>query len=359
MLHSVSQYNNIMENDDGFDTLSTVLAEYDARGWPVRHVEATRDGPEGADGGALSVALEVPVRVPPDDGTGPPVTPTRATVTEDDDLRVDYRLPDDPVPGADHPAVAVRDCSVRLDDDGTPLLVVEMGVRPSGGDGASADADRCRDVAGPTDADGGVEAGVETERDRGTDADGEETAPDGDGSSPDPERATALSALRDESVPPYEDVAYLRRLYEACDTFGEMSRLIEMDVAAETVRRYMIDAGIHDPDSYDTAHDDPSTDGGDGATEVELVADGIGLPEDVDREELVEAVVDAKTVYEVRRHLGLDGARTRELLREFDLLDLVCGRIDADPASETTREDVAVRLRRAAGGQTPEASAGR
>lgn len=49
-----------------------------------------------------------------------------------------------------------------------------------------------------------------------------------------------------------QELPHIRRLYEISETFDEMSDLIELDVSAETVRRYMIDAGIHSPESYAT-----------------------------------------------------------------------------------------------------------
>jgi hypothetical protein len=65
-------------------------------------------------------------------------------------------------------------------------------------------------------------------------------------------------------VPPYDDEPYLRALYDACETFVEMSDRIPMDVSAETVRRYMIEAGVHEPDSYDTRAGDDEASEGDG-----------------------------------------------------------------------------------------------
>ncbi len=351
-----------METDDQFDTLSTVLEQFDARGWPVRHVEATLDGPDGAEEGPLSVSIEVPVGLPRDDGTGPQITPDRATVTGDGDLRIDCRVPDGAVPGADHPAVTLRDRSARLDDDGSVLFVLDLGVRPptesESGPGEAVVAGRGRSDA--RTGDDGRDRTTETSasddgRDRTTETSASDDGRDRTTGADESDRSTALAAVRDESVPPYEDTEYLRHLYETCDTFSDMSRIIEMDVAAETVRRYMIDAGIHDPDSYDTAREDRSTDGGPGTADGELVADGIGLPEDVDRETLIAAVVDAKTVYEVRRELGLDSSRARKLLRELGLLDLVCGRIDEDPANRTTREQVTARLQQSAGDRSREA----
>jgi hypothetical protein len=60
---------------------------------------------------------------------------------------------------------------------------------------------------------------------------------------------TELEAVRDKSVPPFKDTDYLQCLYDSCETFSEMSEKIDMDVADETVRRYMIDANIHSPSS--------------------------------------------------------------------------------------------------------------
>jgi hypothetical protein len=72
----------------------------------------------------------------------------------------------------------------------------------------------------------------------------ESDAPASDGG---PSDLTDPEAVRDESVPPFEDSGYLRCLYNSCETFAEMSEKIDMEVSSETVRRYMIDANIHSP----------------------------------------------------------------------------------------------------------------
>lgn len=140
-----------------------------------------------------------------------------------------------------------------------------------------------------------------------------------------------------------------------------MTENIEMDVASETVRRYMTEAGIHKPSSYNTtdetdgddeeATDVASTDSHDGsdktdartvaedvndddgtaggstaqeAPDVEpedpiksvsnkpLVADGIGLPDDIEIEELVDAMESSMTLHQMQRQLGLSREWTRK-----------------------------------------------
>lgn len=63
-------------------------------------------------------------------------------------------------------------------------------------------------------------------------ADGEETAPESD-----------------ESVPAYQDPAQLRTVYDVHETFAEMTEALDVAVTPQTVRRYMIQYGIHQPAS--------------------------------------------------------------------------------------------------------------
>ncbi len=200
----------------------------------------------------------------------------------------------------------------------------------------------------------------------------------------------ALKSARTDSVPPFEDTEYLRRLYEISETFGEMSDLIELDVSAETVRRYMIDAGIHSPESYATidqsqparstdnsvatdarpvngsatrstqdSEDSPSdrvdspqpeldsleAESAEPLPKEDLLTDGVGFPDDVTLRELAEVVVQARTVHEVHRHLGIDHERTRELLRQLNVLDLVVNRFSIETEQRVTFETVAERIR--------------
>jgi len=156
-----------------------------------------------------------------------------------------------------------------------------------------------------------------------------------------------------------------------------MTDAIGMDVTAETVRRYMIDYGIHQPNTYDTndgsgeeADAGPDSDAGEidaeadapAPTEEErpapetgtgadgspvVLADGIGLPDDVTVETLIETVRASNTLYEVERDIGVEREDALDMLRELDLLDLVVGRLDTQSRRDISREDVVERLREA------------
>ncbi|SDQ56321.1 hypothetical protein [Natronobacterium texcoconense] len=171
----------------------------------------------------------------------------------------------------------------------------------------------------------------------------------------------------DREVPPFRDPELLSDVYDSCETFAEMSEAIEMDVTAETVRRYMIDYGIHEPDQYDTdaggataGNDDtPTPETGDrdrpestaDESSPVVLTDGLGLPETVTVDGLVEAVSRSNTIYEVERDVGLEREETLELLRRLDLLEFVVGRIRDGYERDVGREDVLERLREASSKQ--------
>lgn len=353
-----------------FDVLSRVVEQYASHGCAVERVEATPG--ESVEG--LDVTLDLPL---PLDGDA---APTGAALT-DDGLRVEFPAPA-PATAPTVPAATVTDRTVEV-VDGELLLTVELTIDP-GGDGATdAPAADAQDASVPA-------PDATTDDTASTPTDGASSL------------TARLDAARDESVPPYEDTAYLQALYDACDTFTEMSRHIEMDVVSETVRRYMIEAGVHDPTPYDTgdgaepsgepvAGDDgaaeepaparadgdiaddptgePSSPGAADATAADrtgepsasgandaesvpdepLVTDGVGLPDHLCMGDVVTAVVESVTVHEVQRRLGLGQRRTRDLLDQLDLLDLVLHRVATDPEREVSRDDVVSRIRRRAG----------
>lgn len=141
---------------------------------------------------------------------------------------------------------------------------------------------------------------------------------------------------RDRDRPPFEDPELLAAVYEDNDTFAEMVEALGMDVTPETVRRYMIDHGIHQPASYGEEESDPV-----------VLADGIGLPEGVTVEGLADAVADAKTPGGVGRRLGIERETAVETLRELGLLELVVGRVATENERAVGRRAVLERLREA------------
>ena len=409
-----------------FETLARVIEHLDADGRSVRRTEAAGSG----EGAPLRATLEVSVPA----GAGPGASGYELVdVSVDGGLSVTYQMPSFPDPTEslppEHPPVSVTATGVEADEDD---LVVTVGVTIDADSDSAVETPRADGSAAAagrdaTNAGGTATFGTEwTDADAPDDAtaDGESARDDeveasDDGATADSENAESpLTAVRDESVPPYDDTPYLRRLYETCDTFAEMSDRIEMDVSAETVRRYTIEAGVHSPNSYETGErvrdsdetsdgtregaesdtvgatesnpgsdadsgdppetpaaeaslDDPSETTTESATtqaaaaggessaggdtrsrrslpDEQLVADGIGLPEELTLREVVDAVVDARTVHEVQRDIGLGYERTRQLLTQLNVLDLVVGRVGAEPDRDSTVEVVTDRIRQCA-----------
>jgi hypothetical protein len=82
----------------------------------------------------------------------------------------------------------------------------------------------------------------------------------------------------------------------------------------------------------------------DGGRQPTLAAvDSVDLPDDVSVSDLVAVLTESRTVYEVRRGLGVDDSQARTILRRYDLIDLVTGRITqgADPPD---KQEVLSRL---------------
>ncbi len=316
---------------DAVDVLSRLLEAYGSGPAEVRTVEAST---AAEDALSAEVALAVPL-----DGGASDGEPVAAELTADGGIRVEVQPPRPPELSSAGASLSVTERDVSLGPDGNLLLDLEVAIEaPGGTDPESAS----------TPGESAPPAG------RGPDGDDDGAAPDG-GEVGDAD-SDRLEAVRTEGVPPYEDVPYLRSVYETCETFAEMRDRIGMDVAAETVRRYMIDAGVHDPASYETTDgplegDEPAAGSSPAdAGEEQLVTDGLGLPEGVEVGTVLEAVVESATVYEVERRLGLGEQRTRELLRELDLLELVLHRVSEAPGRECTYEEAAMRVRRRASG---------
>lgn len=145
------------------------------------------------------------------------------------------------------------------------------------------------------------------------------------------------SPTNDRGVPPFKDQELLADVYESCDTFAAMADELPMDVTGETVRRYMIQHDIHEPDTYQTGQ----------ASQPIALSDGIGLPEDVTVETLIETVKNSSTIYEVKQDIDIEREDALEMLQELNLLNLVVGRLGSEREREITREDVVDCLREA------------
>jgi len=182
----------------------------------------------------------------------------------------------------------------------------------------------------------------------------------------------------DGPTPAYKDPEQLAAVYDAERTFPEMRDELDADVTAKTVRHYMVEYGIHDPETdssrvptadssddreLDSAAGDTDRDGlpddeedatpdsGDVAADsgdvAADIADEVDLPEDLSVVDVTEAVCTAKTLYEVQRELGIGREQTHRLLSELNLLELVHGRVSTVSVQSRTRETVERRIREA------------
>ncbi len=381
-----------MRIGDSVDTLSQIVDRYEADGGVIRQVDATISGRADSAGPSVSVDVVVPLCDATASESASGTAPEAARLDDDGGLHLEFApsaLPTIAEYAPDDVIVARDDARVTADGD----VVVTFAL------GFEEESEPARDetpASSAAESDAGVEP-AETDGPLETD----ETL-DGDGVNPvstdsqlgskpetesaiDSEVSRALEDARNEELPPYDDAEYLRCLYESFETFAAMADVLEMDVAAETVRRYMIDAGVHDPVSYDVddtaeaedraesvadsseqlpadgsesvasdaepepdlARPDGTAEPADDIPERPLVADGIGLPDDVEVEGLIDAVESSMTLYDVSRALDLERGRTRELLEGLDLIDLVVRRVYASRAPEEgpSREEIAERIR--------------
>lgn len=267
------------------------------------------------------------------------------------------------------------------------------------GEGADADTDADVGVDGDTDTHAAVDSGA----DEGPDP--KSGAADGDGSGASPDDAFACtydgceaafdsehgmrihrSKAHGPAGPDY-DPEELQAAYDRHDSFGDMRDALGVDVSAQTVRRWMLDRGIHSPETRSTSADETADDSDDGPPDEtgEVSADGSdedrpaetpaagpeakstheesddepapgtdsteafpavddSLPEEVTAANLREAVEGASTLYDVQTELDLDRETARDLLSEYDLLELVHGRVADRRRREELKDEIDDRL---------------
>lgn len=143
-------------------------------------------------------------------------------------------------------------------------------------------------------------------------------------STPTPEQSATQTPL-------HRDRNRLLDLYRRYPTFSEMAEAVDEDISDETIRRYTIEHGIHEPGSRST--------GG-----QPVLADGMGVSADLPLGDVIDAVAGANTVYEVQRTLDLEREKTTALLRDLELMDLVTGRIETMSDRDQREREIRERL---------------
>ncbi len=103
---------------------------------------------------------------------------------------------------------------------------------------------------------------------------------------------TSTGRTDSKSVPAYKDPDALQTVYEKYDTFPEMTEALGADVTSETVRRYMVEYDIHDPnETGPQVHGFADTDGtgGDTSDENSMTENGVTRSSEVTPEEKPES----------------------------------------------------------------------
>jgi hypothetical protein len=68
------------------------------------------------------------------------------------------------------------------------------------------------------------------------------------------------------------------------------------------------------------------------------------LPDQVDADVLLTAILEASTLFQVQRAMGKEREEVQALLAEFGLLDLVTGRVATEAEREVSREEIERRI---------------
>ena len=107
----------------------------------------------------------------------------------------------------------------------------------------------------------------------------------------------------------------------------------------------MIDYNIHQPNSYNQSDGPTASDDEFGDEEAIVLSDGIGLPDSVSVEELIETVNQSNTIHEVKEDLDMERKEAHGMLKELNLVSVVMGRLANDAGREMQREDIVEHLR--------------
>ncbi|MFC6824932.1 hypothetical protein [Halopelagius fulvigenes] len=390
-----------------FRKLSQVIERYESDGGEIQHVEAQIPDRESKQG--LNATLDVPISLCSKENSEAVTSPKAAEITDDGGLQV--KLAPSVLPNLSEyvpEEISTVEKGVRVAEGGTVVMTItltfgaeierqhsdestpctmdshasatsDVTENDEAGDTAPADERGATTTVAETDDPNGIDGqtGTLTE---GTESPGDQT--DGE---------NELDGVRNADIPLYKDEECLQYLYDSFRTFEEMAQCIETSVSSETVRRYMIEADIHEPSTYDTVGEtvaadessatedvggaedetDEQTDVGERAegaqpspgmesvqqrrtdesnpseslSDIQLVADGIGLPDGLTIEDLVDAIESSMTVFDVQRELDLSKERTEELLKRLNLIDLVRCRLSHHSDQQVTQDEIVNRIR--------------
>lgn len=333
----------------------------------VKRVALSDDWSQGA-AGTLTADVELSLSAHSSADGSEPLSFGGASIDGDGAIRLTFETVDAVLPERED-GLELEPVDAAFSPDGTVAVTLTASMQPDGADDGSSrrpdggpgartdDRSSTRSIGDPTtrpDGDDATRSDAEPPSQPSSESGSlmarESATPEGEPDelpSTETETVGATGSRRSRDVPPFRDRDLLREVYESCETFAEMPDALGMEVTAETVRRYMIDYGIHEPSTYDTSGDDegePSEDDAELEPPV-VVADGVGLPDDLTVDALVETVRRSNTIYEVQTDIGIEREDALALLKQLDLVGHVVGRLATEDEREVSRELVVERLR--------------
>ncbi|WP_458210536.1 hypothetical protein [Haladaptatus sp. NG-SE-30] len=111
--------------------------------------------------------------------------------------------------------------------------------------------------------------------------------------------------------------------------------------------------GVEEGGQTDSITDEAEDDDTDDAATADTDVTDISIPSDVELpshltiEDIQEAVIEAKTLYEVQQRLRIGRNKARKLLSDLNLLDFVVGRAATVADRDVSREDIYNRIKQA------------
>lgn len=183
------------------------------------------------------------------------------TGTDTYEARVRLAIPLDRVTSLDRARINADDAAFVGDDLQFELTIEIDGVDQTDLGAPRAVSEALTETEGPPDSTTEVADGTETGahsttqpgdgESRNDDTEGTETPPtveaeSDSGTEPDTQNTSDTDTHGE--LPEYQDPERLAAVYDEDATFEEMRRKLDVDVTAQTVRKYMIKHGIHEPE---------------------------------------------------------------------------------------------------------------
>lgn len=229
-----------MRTSDSLYALAELVAAYEEAGYEVAELNPIERTPIDDRGVEATLVIERSICLDLLDDWNGTLELTDATITEEGTLQfgIDVRMSDDALDGAalnESTDQSERRSSTTTGPDGD-------GPTSSGSDTTSTDGE---DAAGDENV-GEEETGATVASADGTNDPVETETPTPDSNSEKPNDDGS-------ELPAHRDPDRLREVYDEDRTFADMRDRLGVDVTPQTVRKHMVNHGIHEPSKHVTA----------------------------------------------------------------------------------------------------------